>query len=103
MNRGEAVEKFYTSWKWRKCRKAYADYRGNLCERCLKKGVINAGSKDSPLETHHKIPLNDENVTDPKIALSWDNLELLCKKCHEEEKGRKPKRWSVAADGTVTL
>ena len=65
--------------------------------------MINPGTKEQPLETHHKIPLTAENVHDPKVALNWANLELLCKKCHEEEKDKKPKRWRVNDDGKVTL
>ena len=97
------VETFYTSWTWRRCRKAFAESKGNICERCLSRGIIEPGSKDRPLEVHHKIPLNAENVKDPKVALNWDNLELLCKTCHEEEKERRPKRWRIAPDGSVSL
>ena len=103
MNRSEEVENFYTSWTWRKCRKAFAESRGNLCERCMKRGVIEPGSKDRPLEVHHKVPLTQENMHDPKVALSWDNLELLCKTCHDQERERKKKRWSVTPDGRVIL
>ena len=103
MNRSAEVEAFYVSWTWRKCRKAFANSKGNLCERCLKRGIIEAGSKDRPLEVHHKIQLTDENVTDPKVALNWDNLELLCKTCHDQEKERKKKRWKVGPDGRVTI
>ena len=91
MNRAPEVEKFYTSWTWRKCRKAFAASKGNLCERCLARGIIQAGSKERPLEVHHKIPLN------------WKNLELLCKDCHDEERERKPKRWKVDELGRVRL
>ena len=103
MNRMAEVDKFYTSWAWRKCRKAFATSKGNLCEKCMKRGIIEAGSKDRPLEVHHKIPLTNENVKDPKIALNWDNLELLCKTCHDEEKTRKQKRWRVDELGRVIL
>ena len=103
MNRSEAVEAFYVSWTWRRCRKAFAESKGKLCERCLRRGVIESGSKDQPLEVHHKIPLTANNVTDPKVALNWENLELLCKKCHDEEKERKQKRWRIAPDGRVIL
>ena len=77
MNRPESVETFYVSWKWRKCRKAFAASKGNLCEKCLARGIIEAGSKNRPLEVHHKVPLTADNVNDPKVALSWDNLQLL--------------------------
>ena len=103
MNRSKKVEAFYTSWKWRKCKKAFAKSKGNLCERCLARGIINAGSKKRPLEAHHKIPLTDENVDDPKVSLNWDNMELLCKTCHDEERERKRKRWRLGPDGKVLL
>ena len=88
LNRSQEVEKFYTTWTWRKCRRAYAEAKGNLCERCLSKGIIEPGSKDRPLEVHHKIPLTPDNMEDPKVALNWDNLELLCMNCHNEEHGK---------------
>ena len=101
--RSPAVESFYTSWIWRKCRKAFAESKGNLCERCMKRGIIEAGSKDRPLEVHHKIPLTADNVTDPNVALAWSNLELLCKSCHDEERERKAKRWRIGPDGKVLV
>lgn len=103
MNKDPAVEAFYVSWRWRKCRKAFAASKGNLCERCLKRGVIEAGSKAQPLEVHHRIPLTADNVNDPKVALNWDNLELLCKHCHDEEREMKQKRWRIGSDGRVTV
>ena len=102
--RSPAVESFYTSWIWRKCRKAFAESKGNLCERCMKRGIINPGEKDRPLEVHHKVPLTADNVQDPEIALNWDNLELLCKSCHDQERERKGgKRWKIGPDGRVIL
>ena len=103
MNRSKEVEAFYTTWMWRRCRKAYAESKGNLCERCLERGIIEAGSKDRPLEVHHKIPLTAENYKDPKVALNWENLELLCKTCHDAEKERKAKRWKICEDGRVIV
>ena len=103
MNRSAAVEAFYVSAKWRKCRTAYAKSVGNLCEKCRKRGIINPGTKEQPLETHHKIRLTDENINDPSITLNWDNMELLCKKCHDEEREKKAKRWKVLPNGKVVL
>ena len=103
MNRAPEVETFYTTWTWRKCRKAFAESKGNLCERCLRRGIIEAGSKDRPLEVHHKIPLTAENIKDPAVALSWDNLELLCKSCHDQERERQSKRWRIGPDGRVRI
>lgn len=50
-----------------------------VCERCGSPAVI----------CHHKKWLNDVNVHDPKIALSFDNLEALCLECHNAEHGLK--------------
>jgi len=103
MNRSAAVEAFYVSWQWRKCRESFIKAKGGLCERCLKKGIIEAGSKKQPLEVHHKEPLTDENINNPEITTNWENMELLCKKCHDEERGRKQKRWTVNEAGEVTV
>ena len=48
-----------------------------ICERCGAPAVI----------CHHKKWLNDVNVNDPSIALSFDNLEALCLDCHNAEHG----------------
>ena len=99
----QEVENFYTTWTWRKCRKAFAESKGNICERCRKRGIIEPGSKDRPLEVHHKIPLTADNYTDPKVSLNWENLELLCKSCHDEERERRAKRWTIGPEGRVIL
>ena len=52
---------------------------------------------------HHKIPLTPENVRDTNITLNWDNLELLCKSCHDEERERKAKRWRIGPGGQVII
>ena len=73
-------EQFYTGREWRKTSKAYAKSKGLLCERCLKKGIIVPYE-----EVHHKIRITMENINNPEITLSWNNLECLCKACHESE------------------
>ena len=103
LNRAPVVESFYTSWIWRKCRRAFAESKGNLCERCLSRGIIQPGTKAQPLEVHHKVPLTADNVTDPNVALAWSNLELLCKSCHDEERERRAKRWRIGPDGKVRI
>ena len=50
-----------------------------LCEECLQKGLI------VPAEiVHHKVHITPDNINDPSITLSWDNLEAVCRKCHAE-------------------
>lgn len=67
--------KFYNRKQWKQVRDAYFKSVFGLCERCGKPGYI----------VHHKTPLNTNNVNDPKIAYSFDNLELLCLDCHNAE------------------
>lgn len=74
---------FYGSSQWQNCRAAYRKAKGNLCERCLARGLIIPGA-----EVHHRIRITPENMNDPAVTLSWDNLELLCKACHDEEHRR---------------
>ncbi len=93
---------FYSSGAWKRCRRDYADSVGNMCERCRKKGLIVVGTRARPLEVHHRIPLTLENIGNPAVTLNWNNLELLCKDCHEEERQRRQQRWRVDADGKVT-
>ena len=87
---------FYGSTLWKRCRKDFIASRRGLCERCLKKGIIQPGK-----EVHHKIRLTAENITDPSVTLNWDNLELLCTPCHEQEH-HPAGRYEVSADGKIT-
>lgn len=75
---------FYGSSEWRKCRAAFRRAKGGLCERCAAAGRITPGT-----EVHHKIRLTPDNLGDPEVTLNWQNLELLCETCHEEEHRRK--------------
>lgn len=88
------ADAFYHSGAWAQCRDGYRRYRGGLCERCLKNGIVKAGE-----EVHHKVRLTPENIHDPRITLNWDNLELLCKQCHDAEHSKK--RYKVDALGRV--
>ena len=87
---------FYGSPAWKACRAAYKKSKGGLCERCMKRGIIVAGE-----HVHHKVKLTEENVTDPSVALNWENLELLCRDCHEQEHDRNRRRFKVDALGKI--
>ena len=45
--------------------------------------------------------LNGADEMDPTIALSFDNLELLCDEHHNQEHKSKTKRYSFDANGRV--
>ena len=87
---------FYNSPQWRKCREAYKQKAFGLCERCRRKGLIVPGD-----EVHHKIRITPDNLNDPSITLSFDNLELLCTQCHAEEHRKKNKRYVIGKNGEV--
>ncbi|MBO7669855.1 MAG: HNH endonuclease [Oscillospiraceae bacterium] len=88
---------FYRSVAWQKCRAAFISSRGGLCERCLSRGLCVAGS-----DVHHKIKLTPKNISDPDVTLSWSNLELLCRRCHQEiHAQRTERRWSVDETGAL--
>lgn len=70
------AKNFYRSSAWKKCRASFIISKHGLCERCnCKAGTI----------VHHKIYLTPENINDPYITLSFDNLELTCQDCHNKE------------------
>ena len=93
-------KRFYSSKAWQDCRNSYAASKAHLCERCLLKGLYVPGEI-----VHHKTELTPENIGDPRISLSWDNLELVCRECHaeahsEHDKGR---RYIFDEDGHVLV
>lgn len=91
------AERFYKSKIWQMTRSAYAASAGWLCEECLRKGIYKAGEI-----VHHKQELTAENIDNPSIALSWDNLELLCRDCHGKAH-KKRRRYKVDPAGRVTI
>lgn len=88
---------FYKSKAWQHCRDSYVKSVGGLCEQCLKRGLYVPGEI-----VHHKIHLTPENIHDPGVALSWDNLVLLCRDCHADEHRKVLKRYTVDEFGRVT-
>lgn len=86
----------YKSNKWKQTREAYARSVGGLCERCLAKGLYTPGEI-----VHHKIHLTPENIGDPAVSVSFDNLELLCRNCHADEHERTKKRYKIDQNGRV--
>lgn len=88
---------FYRSQAWKNCRAAYFKKAGGLCERCKAKGLIVPGDA-----VHHKTRLTADNINNPNITLNFDNLELLCRSCHEIEHRRKGRRYKIDKAGRVT-
>lgn len=98
---GPKVEAFYHSKEWRRCQSAFRNYKNNTCEMCRGPGWL----------VHHKKPLNELNVDNPKISLNWSNLMLLCLDCHNtihsrmNKEGQEIKHLDVEfdSDGNVVV
>ena len=92
------AKQFYASNAWATCRAAYRESVGGLCERCYEKGMITPGEI-----VHHKVHLTPENINNPEVALSFRNLQLVCRLCHAEIHGKKKKRYKVDEFGRVIM
>ena len=83
--------KFYTSTTWEKTRKIVWLKQKLLCNRCGRPVFVSGLNDYIPKDqrvtgiVHHKIYLDNNNVYDKSISLNLDNLEGLCKYCHEKE------------------
>lgn len=78
---------FYLSKAWRDTRAYILKRDIYLCVRCGRPGDI----------VHHKIHLTPQNINDPSVTLSEDNLETLCRECHAIEHQGEP----ATADGLM--
>lgn len=68
------IKEFYGSPFWKKQRKYRLLMDNHKCARCGSLAV----------DVHHKITLTETNVNDLTIS-ELDNLESLCRKCHNKE------------------
>jgi 5-methylcytosine-specific restriction endonuclease McrA len=66
---------FYNGKAWRDTQAAYMMSQHYVCERCGGMARI----------VHHIQYITPQNIHDPNITLSWDNLEALCIDCHNAE------------------
>ena len=87
---------FYRSSAWKACRLAFAKSKADLCEDCLAKGLYVPGRI-----VHHKTHLTPQNINDPSITLSWDNLKLVCMDCHAAEHSNGERRYTFDELGNV--
>lgn len=82
MAKPKELHRFYKSKAWQLARTIKINATQGKCERCGGVGE----------EVHHQIRLTLSNLGDTSISLDQNNLELLCKDCHNEEHGRFKKR-----------
>ena len=82
---------FYNSKAWKRVRKTVWLKQNLLCNRCHKPVYVDKLSEWIPKRdrrtgiVHHKEYLTDVNVYDDNISLNEENLEGICKECHEKE------------------
>lgn len=68
-----------------------------MCERCFGRGKVVPAKV-----VHHKVHLTPDNITDPHVTLSYDNLQRLCQDCHAEvHSDSAPSRLTFNPDGTI--
>ena len=94
----EFAKAFYGSKQWQECRESYTRSKRYLCEDCLVKGLYTPGEI-----VHHIKELSPENINDPMVTLNFDNLRLVCRKCHAEEHQQRDRRYIVDEYGRVYL
>lgn len=80
----ELRKKAYADVRWKKLRILHLQEEP-LCQRCLSKGKVNAGTLANPLHVHHKKSPFRNGEVNWNIMLDPDNLETLCDECHAEE------------------
>ena len=90
-------KEFYRSMPWIRARQAYINERiiidGGMCERCkIVPGYI----------VHHKEYITPDNINNPDVTLSLNNLEYLCLDCHNKEHMTKQdKRYVFGQNGEI--
>lgn len=87
---------FYWTPEWKICREAYKKQARGLCEVCLSKGIYKPGEI-----VHHKVHITADNVNDPSITLSFNNLRLVCRDCHADIHKGHETRYKVDELGRV--
>lgn len=84
-------KEFYNSKVWKDVKKSIWLKQNLLCNRCHKPVYVDGISEWIPKEqrrtgiVHHIEYLNDSNIYDDNVTINEDNLEGICKDCHEKE------------------
>lgn len=69
------IKGFYRTYTWKKKRMQILERDRHACQECRKQGRYTEAAL-----VHHIKHLQDE----PALALTDDNLESVCKECHEK-------------------
>lgn len=65
------------------------------------KDVIRSGIKTPAYFVHHKEYVTDKNYEDENVFFNIDNLESLCKMCHNEEHFSSKEEYTFDENGDV--
>lgn len=77
MRTPDKIKNFYKNDpRWKKARLICIERYHGRCSWCGKRGT----------EVHHKIHLTLDNIDNLDISIGQDNLELLCRSCHDSER-----------------
>ena len=91
MKKPKELHNFYKSDVWKLAREIKIRNMNGRCERCGGIGV----------EVHHIQRLNVDNVKDASISINPENLELLCRECHNKEHKRFSKEKEFDDEGNL--
>ena len=91
MKKPKVLHNFYKSDTWKLAREIKIRLVNGRCERC---GGIGQ-------EVHHRQRVTVDNVEDASVSLNPENLELLCKDCHNKEHQRFSKETRFDLDGNL--
>lgn len=77
-------QKIYSTTRWRRLRLLKLN-NSPLCEVCTSEGRITTAT-----EVHHIISFTDfvEQSDRERYAFDYDNLQSICKQCHQKEHAR---------------
>jgi 5-methylcytosine-specific restriction endonuclease McrA len=91
MKKPKVLHNFYKSPAWLAARELKIMAVNSLCERCGQIGI----------EVHHIQRLNVDNVKDVSVSINPENLELLCRECHNKEHKRFSKEKQFNEEGNM--
>ena len=91
MKKPKALHNFYKSNEWQLARQIKITQVNGECERCGKPGQ----------EVHHIKRLNVNNIKDVSVSLDQNNLEFLCKDCHNKEHKRFSSKQLFDSEGNL--
>lgn len=94
----EYAKDFYKSAAWKRARQTVIKRANGLCERCRAAGLYRPG-----VIVHHKDYITPENIHNPGVTISLDNLEYLCEDCHNKEHKARTGRTTKGAAGQALL